>query len=104
MSKQPIRPTTTQAKRIILEPPGGGFLMYRMEDGEDGTPSVEVLEFYVDLETGEISTNEGNPLVFWADPAHSVGYKLVRLEPETHYEIVDCSGIDEAIRHQFADG
>mgnify|MGYP001596233952 CR=1 FL=1 len=74
MSKLPIRPTTTQMKRMLLEPAGGGFLMYRMSEER-----AEVVEIFVNLETGEITKADGTPLVFWTDTSYSVGYKLVKV-------------------------
>ncbi len=80
MSKQPIQPTTTQMKRMRLEPPGGGFLMYRMREAEsDETYKVEVVEIFVNLDTGEITKADGSPLMFWTDKSQSVGYKLVKV-------------------------
>ena len=88
MSKQPIQPTTTQMKRMRLEHPGGGFIMYRMRDSErDETYKVEVVEIFVNLETGEITKADGSPLVFWTDKNQSVGYKLVKVTGQSRMEI-----------------
>ena len=79
-NKQPIQPTTTQMKRMRLETPGGGFLMYRMRDTEsDEVYKVEVVEIFVNLETGEITKADGSPLIFWTDANYSAGYKLVKV-------------------------
>jgi hypothetical protein len=78
MAKQPIRPTTTQMKRMAHEPLGGGFLMYRCADSETMF-RVEFVEISVNLDTGEITKADGTPLVFWTDTSMSVGYRLVKV-------------------------
>lgn len=79
---QPIRPTTNQLKRVLLEPPGGGFLMYRMNEAR-----AEVVEIFVNLETGEITKADGSPLIFWTDTHMSVGYKLVKVAGQAEMQL-----------------
>jgi len=78
-------------KRMRLEPPGGGFLMYRMCDAENGEGAevyrVEVCEIFVNLDTGELTKADGSPLVFWTDKSQSVGYKLVKVTGQSRMEI-----------------
>jgi len=89
-----IQPTTTQMKRILAAPLGGGVLLYHLRDyvydGDttreysDENPcethgSVEVVQFQVNLETGEIANADGSPLIFWTDKNQAVGYKLVKV-------------------------
>lgn len=70
----PIQPTITQMKRMKAAQTGEGFLMYKMSDGR-----VEVVQFVLDLQTGELTKNDGNSLVFWTDQNYSVGYKLEKV-------------------------
>lgn len=89
-----IQPTTTQMKRILAGPLGSGVLLYYLRDYKiDGDVTqeyseenpyevcgaVEVVQITVNLETGEITKDDGSPLIFWTDARHAVGYQLVRL-------------------------
>jgi len=89
-----IQPTTTQMKRILAEPLGGGILLYHLADytiagdatrdySEDNPceirGSVHVIQFQVNMETGEVTTADGSPLIFWTDKSQSVGHKLVKV-------------------------
>jgi len=71
--KKPIQPTTTQFRRIMLEPIGGGVLLYKLDEKR-----VEVLEFRVDMETGAITLPNGLPMIFY-DGDNEIGYRLERM-------------------------
>ena len=90
----PLRPTTTQTKRVARELPGDGFFIYNM--GERKVPNpladipqvIEVVEFRVDQETGVICDQAGKPLRY-----------EVNGEEMTVVSSKDLEALREAVKH-----
>jgi hypothetical protein len=78
MSKlKPLRPTTTQMKRMLSkqQPIGAGFLIYKSANNEVG-----VVEFKVS-DTGIMTMLDGSPMIYTCENGTIKHYQIVDFTP-----------------------
>ena len=69
MKMKPIRPNTTQMARVLKQPIGSGFLIFRATE-----ESVGIVEFLIDA--GRLTKPDGTRLTYTFDNGEMVEYEI----------------------------